>query len=84
MSKRSRWGGTDGVQRKCAFCGHGIPDLKPVYLVGEPGGRIVGPFHSGCAEKVTYRLKHSPTEIEQSEWSQLGVWPTRREETLPE
>lgn len=84
MSKRSKWGGTNGVQRTCAFCGHGIPDLRPVYLVGEPGGRIVGPFHSGCAWKVTEKLKHSPTELEKAAWSRLGMWPTRREETLPE
>lgn len=84
MSKRPRFGGPTGVQRTCAFCGHGIPEQKPVYLVGGPGGRIVGPFHSGCAWKVTEKLKTSPTESEKAEWSQLGLWPSIREETLPE
>lgn len=84
MSKRRRFGGPDGVQRVCAFCGHGIPEQRPVYLVGERFGNIVGPYHAGCAEKLVLVHKGKP-EMPRPNASQVyGTFPSRREETLPE
>lgn len=43
--------------RTCHFCGREIPDEKPVFLVAQVSGRIVGPFHADCAASIVERQK---------------------------
>lgn len=47
--KPSRW---SGAQRKCAFCGHGISEARPVFLVASGKGTLAGPYHAGCCDKL--------------------------------
>lgn len=71
-------------QRQCLWCHAGIAETRPVFLVTDYGGRILGPFHAGCAE----RLKLQATKQPDTNWlkgaAEYGTWPTVREETLPE
>ena len=38
--------------RVCARCKGPISESRPVFLVYDNGGRIVGPYHAGCAARV--------------------------------
>jgi len=38
--------------RVCARCKGLISESRPVYLVFDNGGKIVGPYHAGCAERI--------------------------------
>lgn len=71
-------------QRECLYCHHPLSEKRPLFLVCEPGGRILGPFHHGCGTRLVDHARKHPT----SNWLQgaveYGTWPTRREETLPE
>lgn len=71
-------------QRECLYCHHGISDRRPVFLVGTKDGRILGPFHAGCASRLVEHARKNPT----SNWLKgavdFGEWPSIREETLPE
>lgn len=70
-------------RRGCLECGHPLAPQRPVFLVGEPSGRIMGPFHAGCAERVVLRAKKKKKAEELSAIHQLGIWPSRREEEVP-
>lgn len=71
-------------QRECFYCHGGIPDAKPVYLVHTPTGQIVGPFHAGCAYKLSEQVKHmggaTPGVLDLA----TVYGHVAREETLPE
>lgn len=69
-------------RRYCLECNHPLAPYRPVFLVGEPSGRIMGPFHAGCAEKVVLRAKKKKGPEELSAFNQLGFWPSRREDEL--
>lgn len=43
--------------RTCAYCQGPMPEQKPVFLVLSESGRIVGPYHAGCAEKAVLRSR---------------------------
>lgn len=71
-------------QRICNWCHAGISEQRPVFLVGNPAGQILGPFHAGCAERLkieAHRIKEMPNS---GRYDVLGTWPSIREETLPE
>lgn len=68
----------------CAQCARPIAEQRPVYLVSLPGGRIVGPFHAGCAEHISLGLKKGREAVGLEAGETYGAWPSRREETLPE
>lgn len=36
----------------CAFCGKVLVETRPTWLVGTYDGRILGPYHAICAEKL--------------------------------
>lgn len=71
-------------QRLCLWCKGGIATTRPVFLVTDYGGRILGPFHAGCAERLKIQAERMGFDSAAQKWDQLGTWPTRREETLPE
>lgn len=55
-----------------------------MFLVGNPSGTILGPFHAGCAERLkleAHRIKKMPGVPDATNY---GTWPSIREETLPE
>lgn len=70
-------------QRQCIWCSGLIAQSRPVYLVRNEDGCIIGPFHAGCAE----RMKIEAAKIDPKNPSLMprvyGQWPSRREETLP-
>jgi hypothetical protein len=69
--------------RVCVRCGAPLPERRPVFLVGHPSGRIVGPFHAGCAEGMTLDAKRHAATLDEVIGETYGDWPSRREETLP-
>lgn len=77
-------GSGNAKQRQCIWCSGLIAQSRPVFLVRNEDGCIIGPFHSGCAE----RLKLEAQKIDPKNPSLMprvyGAWPSRREETLPE
>lgn len=38
--------------RLCARCKGPMSESRPVFLVADHGGKITGPYHAGCAERV--------------------------------
>lgn len=70
-------------QRQCAYCRGGIADVRPVFVVAQTDGRILGPFHAGCAAKLVEQAKRG-AEWGPMEAENLGqIVPKAREETLP-
>lgn len=70
-------------QRICAWCHAGIAEKRPVFLVRDGGGTIVGPYHAGCAERVVLDAKKR--ELDDT-WYPKGsevFGRIPREETLP-
>lgn len=67
----------------CARCGALIPEQKPIFLVTTVAGRIVGPYHAGCAWKAHDALKRQglTPETDAAEYGR-EVWSSR-EETMP-
>lgn len=84
MTPRGRPFGRQGKLATCVQCQGLIPEQKPVYLVGTPSGRIIGPFHSGCAAHVVEGVKRGRRAVGETMAEDYGTWPSRREETLPE
>jgi len=52
MSERRSRDGGGSLYRLCVACGRFISEKRPVFLLGTPSGRIVGPYHAECARKV--------------------------------
>lgn len=69
--------------KRCAHCGGVLSERRPVFLVGHPSGRIVGPFHAGCAEHMVLAARQHHAEVGEVIATEYGTWPSRREETLP-
>lgn len=69
--------------RLCAECGGALAEKRPVYLVATGSGKIVGPYHSGCAEKIAIREKGQKQRGETLNGKVWGQLPLPREETLP-
>lgn len=69
--------------KRCCGCGGVMSERRPVYLVGDRSGRIVGPWHAGCAEKAyqTWQKEHGlpVTPLPPMIYGQMPP----REETLP-
>lgn len=69
--------------KRCEGCG-GILSMRrcPVFLT-LPSGRIVGPYHAGCAERIVLANKgKAPSPYLPTEQT-YGRIPPGREETLP-
>lgn len=73
----------DSTRRTCLFCQVAIPEQRPVFLVGHPSGRIVGPFHAGCAERMVLAARKRMADPDHVIGESFGSWPSRREETMP-
>lgn len=71
-------------QRLCLWCKAGIAATRPVFLVTDYGGRILGPFHAGCADRLKMQAAKQPDTNWLKGAAEFGTWPTVREETLPE
>jgi len=50
--------------RYCAFCDAPLVETRPVFLVGDTNGNILGPFHAGCAARLALAHKGKPNPIE--------------------
>ena len=68
--------------RVCARCKGPISESRPVFLVYDRGGKIVGPYHAGCAERVNLDGKSamSPGELMPEVFGQIVPKPTEEEE----
>lgn len=72
------------AQRQCAWCHTGISDRRPVFLVSDGTGQIVGPFHAGCAERLRLEVKKKGAAA-LGNGDSYHLWGRiPREETLPE
>lgn len=69
--------------KRCLRCQGILSERRPPYLVGHPSGRIVGPFHAGCAERMVLDARKHTAKPDEVIGEQYGTWPSRREETLP-
>lgn len=70
-------------QRKCALCGAGIAEQRPVFLVASFLGAIVGPYHAGCAARFMMAAERGESIPNALPLEKFGSWPSRREETIP-
>lgn len=70
-------------QRECAWCHGGIASDRPVFLVAEKSGGIVGPFHAGCAARLAMEAKKHPDHNWVEGAASFGKVLPAREETLP-
>lgn len=84
MTAPFRYTPKPGKQRQCLWCHAGIAETRPVFLVTDYGGRILGPFHAGCAERLKMQAAKQPDTNWLKGAAEYGTWPTVREETLPE
>lgn len=84
MSKRGHGKTTPIKQRSCLRCHSPMASNNPVWLVASSTGSIMGPFHAGCAERLKLQAEKMGFVSAAEKWEQLGNWPSRREETLPE
>lgn len=71
-------------RRECIYCHHPIADKRPLFLVCNTDGQILGPFHHGCGTRLVDHARRTPTSNWLKGAVEYGQWPTRREETLPE
>lgn len=71
------------TRKTCLWCHGLLSPQRPVFLVGTPSGRIVGPFHAGCAERLRLEAKKNPDSNWLKGSETWGEWPSRREETTP-
>jgi len=55
--------------RLCAKCKGALRETRPVFLVSDGSGRIVGPYHASCAaaisESARARNRRGPTQHQQ-------------------
>jgi len=66
--------------RICRRCQLPLAERRPVFLVGLTGGKIVGPLHAGCAERIVLAHKRKGAEgWEQIEQYELfgNIGPTK-------
>lgn len=83
MKRRLTKYAKDKDRRTCTFCLAPISVNRPVFLVGTPSGRIVGPYHAGCAERVALMASRKVEEREPRGEDFGRIIPPAREETLP-
>lgn len=69
-------------QRICAFCSHGIAEARPVFLVATAKGEIQGPYHAGCAERLSLVHKGTAVEAKTLGGKLYGQLPLPREEEV--
>lgn len=55
-ARRTRQPG-DHPGRYCASCARLLVEQRPVFLVGDTDGRILGPYHASCAERLVIGRK---------------------------
>lgn len=67
----------------CILCHAPISESRPPYLVGHHSGRITGPYHAGCAEKLVLAARRRAAATEDAIGEQVGFWPLKREESMP-
>lgn len=69
--------------RVCLICQGPMPERRPVFVVADTSGMILGPFHSGCAAKLVERAR-SGQAMREGPFELMGKLPLpAREETLP-
>jgi hypothetical protein len=69
--------------RTCARCAAPIAEQRPVYLCATPAGRIVGPYHAGCAESIHIHRKRERLIVLLHDAATLGHWGSIAEEGKP-
>jgi hypothetical protein len=80
---RRRTDRTHHHMKTCAFCGGLIPEKRPVFLVAEASGGILGPYHAGCAERLALAHKGAKSNGAIPGTHQGRIILPPREETLP-
>lgn len=83
MSAGNRNPKPDLDYKRCIGCG-GILSMRrcPVFLIDELH-QIVGPYHSGCAERVAMDARRRHKKVPRGFGSNIYGWLPAREETLP-
>lgn len=69
--------------RECHYCGKDIHVDRPVFLVAEVSGRILGPFHPQCAGVVVDRQRDLNPKQKLPGMEFGRVVPNARQEELP-
>lgn len=55
MRRRQHKWAKDADRLTCARCGDAIKEVRPVFLIGQPSLRMLGPFHARCADWLAWR-----------------------------
>lgn len=68
--------------RVCARCKGPISEIRPVFLIADNGGKIVGPYHAGCAERVKLDNQREVVQGSLSDefWGMIASKPTEEGE----
>jgi hypothetical protein len=69
--------------RTCARCEAPIAEQRPVFLVATGAGRIVGPYHAGCAERIHLAKRGTRRAELLQNAATLGHWESLAEERNP-
>jgi len=75
-------GGKVARPRVCARCKGPISESRPVFLVADHGGKITGPYHAGCAERVKLdgKTMYQQRELMPEVFGQIVPKPTEEAE----
>lgn len=76
-------GGKKAPPRECHYCGRDIDEMRPVFLVAEVSGRILGPFHAECAATIVERQRDLAPKAKLPGTEFGRVLPNARQEELP-
>jgi hypothetical protein len=74
-----RTGGKVARPRVCARCKGPISETRPVFLVADYGGKITGPYHAGCAQRVKLDQEAHP-QHDAPTADLYGRWPVKIDE----
>lgn len=70
-------------ERECSLC-HGLmTEKRPVFLLQQPSGSIMGPYHSGCAAKLAMLYAKSDERAKKAVEGAEVFGYSRPEENMP-
>lgn len=69
--------------KRCALCGGMLGERRPVFLIAENTGAILGRYHAGCAAKLVEAHRGKDEMPGPNAAEELGHTLIAREETLP-
>jgi hypothetical protein len=74
--------GRKAPPRECHYCGRLLEVDRPVFLVAQVSGRILGPFHAECAAVVVERQRDLVGDAKLPGMDFGRVVPNARQEEL--